>query len=185
MKGNVAFYEAIAEIWSANTGRNISHQTVHKHVTDRLKEHAAILAIPEARRARMNATETVIFDYANEIYEMNDGRSSLVQVLSLRQIPTLEQEIKGLETRQILCKKRASNNPGTRPPSPPAESPLLHTEMALFLSMMNSRAVSEALTAAKRSDITRLEHRINSMAATMGGMMGLLRTLVQRQPRLN
>jgi hypothetical protein len=70
MKSNAALYEVIAEIWRANTGRNISHQTVHKHVTDRLKEHAAILAIPEASRARMNTLETAIFDYANEIYEV-------------------------------------------------------------------------------------------------------------------
>lgn len=54
--------------------------------------------------------------------------------------------------------------------------------MAIFLSMMNSRAAIEASTGAKKEDITRLEARIDSMAATMEGMMALLRTLTQRPP---
>ncbi|KAJ5382538.1 hypothetical protein N7517_000449 [Penicillium concentricum] len=207
MKGNAALYEAIAEIWRANTGRNISHQTVHKHVTDRLKEHAAILAIPEAGRARMNATETAIFDYANEIYEVlqhnlvaEERRKELASAGTKPQTNTdsvrddvadeLVQRARDKRPRNPANSSQEENErptarPRTRPPSPPADSPSLHTEMALFLSMMNSRAASEASTAAKRSDITRLERRIDSMAATMDGMMGLLRTLVQRQPRSN
>ncbi|KAJ5789782.1 uncharacterized protein N7518_006793 [Penicillium psychrosexuale] len=70
MKGNAVLYEAIAEVWRADTGQKISHQTVHKHITDRLKEHSAILAIPEPDRAKLNATEAAMFDYANEIYEV-------------------------------------------------------------------------------------------------------------------
>lgn len=70
MKGNAVLYEANAEVWRAHAGQNISHQTVHKHITDRLKEHSAILAIPEPDRAKLNATEAAMFDYGNEIYEM-------------------------------------------------------------------------------------------------------------------
>lgn len=70
MKGNSALYEGIAEVWRADTGRRISHQTVHKHVTDRLKEHSAIVTIPETDRPKMNDTEAAMFAHANEIYEV-------------------------------------------------------------------------------------------------------------------
>ncbi|KAJ5434118.1 hypothetical protein N7491_004713 [Penicillium cf. griseofulvum] len=204
MKGNANLYEAIAEIWRANTGRNISHQTVHKHVTDRLKEHAAILAIPEASWARMNAVEAAIFAYANEIYEVlqhnlvaDEQRKELARagtkpqthVDSVRDdmADELVQRSRDKRPRDPASSsqeeiERPTTRPRTRPPSPPTSSPSLQAEMALFLSMMNSRAASEASTGAKRSDITRLERRIDSMAATMDSMMGLLRTLVQRPP---
>ncbi|KAJ5480152.1 hypothetical protein N7530_005661 [Penicillium desertorum] len=51
--------------------------------------------------------------------------------------------------------------------------------MALFLSLMNTQAAREASTGAKKEDITRLEARIDSMAATMEGMMALLRTYTE------
>ncbi|KAJ5493934.1 hypothetical protein N7463_010021 [Penicillium fimorum] len=169
MKGNAALYEAIAEIWRANTGRNINHQTVHKHVTDRLKEHAAILAIPEAKRARMNATETAIFDYANEIYEVlqhnlvaDKQRKELASAGTKPQTNTdsVRDDVADELVQQARDKRprdppnsmqdeseRPTARSRTRPPSPPADSPSLHTEMALFLSMMNSRAASEATAA--------------------------------------
>lgn len=70
MKGNAALYEDIAKVWRADTGRKVNHQTVHKHITDRLKEHRALISIPEADRPKMSATEDAIFDHANEIYEV-------------------------------------------------------------------------------------------------------------------
>lgn len=57
--------------------------------------------------------------------------------------------------------------------------------MVLFLSLIKTREALEASTGAKKEDITRLEARIDSMAATMEGMMALLRTLAQRLPRPN
>ncbi|CAG8907912.1 unnamed protein product [Penicillium egyptiacum] len=206
MKGNSVLYEAIAEVWRADTGRKISHQTVHKHITDRLKEHSAVLAIPETSRPKMNATEAAIFDYANEIYEVlqentvaeerrrdlaaradtkaraytdsvrDDIADELVQ--RARDKRPRNPENSGQEESE-----RPTARPRTLPPSPSPSSPSLQTEMALFLSMMNSRAAIEASTGAKKEDITRLEARIDSMATTMEGMMALLRTLTQRLPR--
>ena len=74
MKGESVIYAVNAKVWKADTGREISNQTVHKHVTDRLKEHSSILTIPETSRLQMNASEGTIFEYANEIYEVLQGR---------------------------------------------------------------------------------------------------------------
>ncbi|KAJ5158348.1 uncharacterized protein N7500_007999 [Penicillium coprophilum] len=213
MKGNASLYESIAETWRADTGRNISHQTVHKHVTDRLKEHAAILAIPEAGRARMNATEAAIFDYANEIHEVlqqnlraHERRKMLASAAPKPRdyIRSMEDGIADGLVRRARDKRhrnpvnstreeasgRPTARPRIRPPSPPTSSQSLQAEMAIFLHRLNSQAASEAAAseasaAASRSDITRLERRIDSMAATMDGMMSLLRTLAQRQPGSN
>lgn len=72
-------------------------------------------------------------------------------------------------TNYNIESERPTARPRTLPPSPLPSSPPLQTEIALFLSMMNSQAALEALTGAKKEDITRLETRMNSMAATMEG----------------
>ncbi|KAJ5950582.1 uncharacterized protein N7479_008995 [Penicillium vulpinum] len=196
MKGNASLYESIADVWRANTGRNINQQTVHKHVTERLKVHGAILSIPKADRARMNATEAAIFDYANEIYEVlqqnlraNEQRKEFASVGTRPQISTnsagdgmADESVQRARDKRPINEANPTQVGMLKPPTPPIS---LHTEMALFLSMMNTRAASEASTAAKRSDITRLERRIDSMAATMDGMMALLRTIAHRQSGSN
>jgi hypothetical protein len=55
--------------------------------------------------------------------------------------------------------------------------------MGLFLSLINTRVALEL--SAKKKDMTRLEARIGSMAATTEAMMASLRTLTQRLPRPN
>lgn len=75
MKGNAALYEDIAKVWRADTGRKVNHQTVHKHITDRLKEHRGLLSIPETSRVKLSTTEAAIFGYANEIYEVLQEKS--------------------------------------------------------------------------------------------------------------
>ncbi|OQE40986.1 hypothetical protein PENCOP_c005G07566 [Penicillium coprophilum] len=208
MKGNATLYESIAETWRADTGRNISHQTVHKHVTERLKEHAAILAMPEAGRARMNATEAAIFDCADEIHEVlqQNLRAHEQRKMLASAAPKPRENTRSMENSEAgdlvrrtrnkrhrnpvnSTREEASGRPTARPriraTSPPTSSQSLQTEMAIFLKNLNSQAASEASAAARRSDITRLERRIDSMAATMDGMMGLLRTLAQRQPGSN
>lgn len=189
MKGNAVLYGAIAKVWRADTGRKINHQTVHKHITDRLKEHRALISIPETSRPKMNATEAAIFDHANEIYEVLQEKSvaeaqrkGLVDELVPRGRDKRPREPENYREGES---ERPTARPRPLPPSPAPASPSLQTEMALFLSMMNSRAAIEASTGVKKEDITRLEARIDSMAATMEGMMALLRTLSQRPPRPN
>lgn len=72
-------------------------------------------------------------------------------------------------TNYNIESERPTARPRTLPPSPLPSSPPLQTEIALFLSMMNSRAALEASTGAKKEDITRLETRMDSMAVTMEG----------------
>ncbi|KGO68239.1 hypothetical protein PITC_046650 [Penicillium italicum] len=208
LKGNAVLYEAIAEVWRADTGRNVNHQTVHKHITDRLKEHSAIIATPETARPKMNATEAAIFDVTNEIYQalqekiVAEERRKALAARADAQVQThtdsVRNDVAGGLVQRVRDKRprdpeistveeseRPTARPRTLPPSPAPSTPSLQTEMALFLRMMNSRAAIEASDGAKKEDITRLEARIDSMAATMEGIMALLQALTQRPPRSN
>ncbi|KAJ5511908.1 hypothetical protein N7453_004011 [Penicillium expansum] len=156
----------------------------------------------------MNATEDAIFDCANEIYEVlqekivaeerRKGLATRADTKAQASTESVQYDVADGLVQQARDKRprdpanstedeseRPTARPRTLPPSPAPSSPSLHTEMALFLSMMNSRAAIEASTGAKKEDITRLEARIDSMAATMDGIMALLRTLAQRPPRSN
>lgn len=99
MKGNAALYEDIAKVWRADTGRKVNHQTVHKHITDRLKEHRALISIPETGRPKLSTTEAAIFGYANEIYEV------------LREKSVAEAQRKGLVDELVQRRDKRSREP--------------------------------------------------------------------------